>query len=94
MPVRRLAAYDADGNLNPDPDHPKNILPIRFIEDLEHNQQIAHCCRHPENHDVEAWYSSRADYEKGIPDIYILHCQCGRSHRRFMVGGGYRPFWA
>jgi hypothetical protein len=69
------------------------LIPQRFIEALEQNQQIASCCRHPENHDIEAWFSCEADRDKGIPDIYILHCTCGRQHRRFMVGGGKRPFW-
>lgn len=68
-------------------------LPVKYIEALEHNQKIASCCRHPENHDVEALYSSEADAEKGIPDIYIFHCTCGRQHRRFCVGEGGRPKW-
>jgi hypothetical protein len=68
-------------------------LPERFYTELEQNQQIASCCRHPENHDIEAWYSDAVHKEKGIPDIYILHCQCGRRHRRLMCGGGERPFW-
>jgi hypothetical protein len=90
-PVRRLMGYDAEGNL--DPDSPNNHLPLRFVAALEQNQQIASCCRHPENHDIEAWYSSQEEEDKGIPDIYILHCSCGRRHARFMVGGGIRPFW-
>lgn len=72
----------------------------KWIEALEQNQQIASCCRHPENHDISAWYSSEADRAKGVPDIYIFHCTCGRAHRRFCVGGsnretgvGLRPFW-
>lgn len=65
-------------------------LPVKWIEDLEQNQKIASCCRHPENHDIEAWYS--CETEK-IPDIYIFHCTCGRQHRRFCVGGGSRPGW-
>lgn len=69
------------------------LLPVRFIEALEQNQKIASCCRHPENHDIEALYSCDADAAKGVPDIYIFHCTCGRQHRRFMVGEGPRPFW-
>ena len=68
-------------------------IPLKWIEDLEHNQQISSCCRHPENHEVSAWYSSAADRAKGIPDIYKFHCTCGRVHTRFMLGGGARPFW-
>ncbi len=98
-PVRKLMAYDADGNLNKE--SPRNSLPLKYVEALEQNQQIAQCCRHPENHDIEAWFSSDAERAKGTPDIYILHCTCGRQHRRFCVGGDnpatgekdLRPFW-
>lgn len=79
------------------------LLPTKYIEALEHNQQIASCCRHPENHTIEAWYSSEADRDRGVPDIYIFTCTCGRKHRRFCVGGSagsgpnaqpeVRPFW-
>lgn len=68
-----------------------SILPPKFIADLEQNQQIAHCCRHPENHEIEALRSKETE---AAPDIYIFHCTCGRVHRRFMCGqGGVRPFW-
>jgi hypothetical protein len=80
-----------------------HLIPLKFIEALEHNQQISSCCRHPENHDIEAWYSSEEDARKGVTDIYIFHCTCGRKHRRFCVGGSKdpstgeithpRPFW-
>lgn len=70
---------------------PAGLLPIKFIEALEQNQQISSCCRHPENHEVEALYSTP---DEKVPDIYIFHCTCGRKHRRFCVGGGdQRPFW-
>jgi hypothetical protein len=32
-------------------------LKQNHIEHLEHNQLIASCCRHPENHEVEAFKS-------------------------------------
>jgi len=53
---------------------------------------IASCCRHPENHEIEA-FKSRA--EEKAPDVYVFHCNgCGRQHRRFCLGGGdERPFW-
>lgn len=79
------------------------IIPSKYIEALEQNQQIASCCRHPENHTVEAWYSSDEDRDRGVPDIYIFTCTCGKKHRRFCVGGSVgsgpaavpdaRPFW-
>lgn len=79
------------------------LLPMKYIEALEHNQQIASCCRHPEDHTIEAWYSSDADRDRGVPDIYIFTCTCGRKHRRFCIGGSAgsgpnapleeRPFW-
>lgn len=82
-----------------------NLIPLKFIEALEQNQKIAHCCRHPENHEISAWYTSANWRDKkdpfgnpeprgGVPNVYIFHCSCGRDHRRFMVGGGdVRPFW-
>jgi hypothetical protein len=70
------------------------LLPAKYYESLEQNQKLLSCCRHPENHDIEAWYSSEEDRAKRIPDIYILYCTCGRRHRRFCVGmGDVRPFW-
>jgi hypothetical protein len=71
-PVRKLMGYDADGNL--DETSRRNMLPLKFVQDLEQNQQIATCCRHPENHDIEAWYSCDESYRAGTPDIYILKC--------------------
>ena len=67
------------------------LIPLKYLEALEQNQMLASCCRHPENHDIEAWKSRD---EEVVPDIYIFHCTCGRKHRRFCVGGGdERPFW-
>lgn len=68
-----------------------NLLPTKYLEALEHNQQISSCCRHPENHDIEAFKSTP---DQTAPDIYIFHCHCGKQHRRFCIGGGdVRPFW-
>lgn len=78
------------------------LLPAKYIEALEQNQKIASCCRHPENHDIEAFYSNEDERWRGKnpaidmpnpPDVYIFHCTCGRRHPRFCVGGGDRPFW-
>jgi hypothetical protein len=68
-------------------------IPAKMHEGLEQNQQALSCCRHPEGHDFSAWYTSADDEAKGVPDVYIFHCTCGRVHRQFMVGGGLRPFW-
>lgn len=72
-------------------------IPLKWIENLEQNQKIASCCRHPENHEIEAFYSNEQERFRGgrenPPDIYIFHCTCGRKHRRFEVGGGPRPGW-
>jgi hypothetical protein len=35
-------------------DLPEDHLKKNHIEHLEQNQKIASCCRHPENHEVEA----------------------------------------
>jgi hypothetical protein len=76
------------------PRHPvarlMHMLPVKYLEALEQNQQIPSCCRHPENHDIEAFKSKDTE---PVPDIYILHCTCGRRHTRFCVGSGERPFW-
>lgn len=73
-------------------DLPEGFLPKRYFEALEQNQQIASCCRHPENHDIEALKSHP---DEPAPDIYIFHCTCGRKHRRFCVGAtdDNRPVW-
>lgn len=71
-----------------------SIIPVRYIEQLEQNQQAQSCCRHPENHEIEAWYANEEQEAKREPDIYIFHCACGRKHRR-LCGGKVdtRPFW-
>lgn len=67
------------------------LLPAKYIEALEQNQKIASCCRHPENHEIEALKSNE---NEAAPDIYIFHCTCGKKHTRFCCGGGdARPFW-
>jgi hypothetical protein len=67
------------------------LLPAKYYEALEQNQLLHSCCRHPENHDIEAFKSNP---DETVPDIYILHCTCGRKHTRFCAGkGDVRPFW-
>ena len=66
----------------------KGLIPPKYIEALEQNQMLRSCCRHPENHDIEA-FKSRA--EEAAPDIYIFHCRCGRQHRRFCIFGLREP---
>jgi hypothetical protein len=46
-----------------------NLIPTKYLEALEHNQQIASCCRHPENHEIEAFKSHP---DEKAPDIYIF----------------------
>lgn len=99
-PVHKLFAFDGDGNANLDK---KSTIPLRWIERLEHNQKIASCCRHPENHDIEAFYSNESerwrdkDPDRDLPnppDVYKFYCTCGRTHAVFCVGGGdTRPYW-
>jgi hypothetical protein len=73
-------------------DLPENFLKPNHIAHLEQNQKIASCCRHPENHEVEALKSHP---DEPAPDIYIFHCNgCGRKHRFFCVGmTDVRPVW-
>jgi hypothetical protein len=68
------------------------FLNQKHIEHLEQNQKIAHCCRHPENHEVAAFKSHPAEQ---APDIYEFYCTCGRTHRFFCVGAtdNNRPTW-
>lgn len=91
-PVRKLIRFDDDGNVIEGA--PGNLLPVKWIEQAQQNQKIASCCRHPENHEIVAWYSCQAEADAGTPDVYIMHCTCGRQHRRLCVGGGKRPFWS
>jgi hypothetical protein len=74
-------------------DLPAGHIPIKFIEGLEQNQLLHSCCRHPENHDIEA---KKSHPEEPAPDIYIFHCdKCKRRHVRFMCGfGDDRPVWS
>ncbi|MGE3875493.1 MAG: hypothetical protein AB7F74_21275 [Parvibaculaceae bacterium] len=79
----------------------EDLLPAKYLTSLQSNERLADCCRRPREHDIEAFYSSEADKMRGVPDIYVLHCACGRKHRRFCVGGSAgsgaatepRPFW-
>lgn len=73
-------------------DFPPDHLKPNHIAHLEQNQMIASCCRHPENHEVEA---RKSHPDEPAPDIYIFHCTCGRKHRFFCVGQtDKRPVWA
>lgn len=73
-------------------DFPPGWIPKRLYErNLEQNQMIASCCRHPENHEIEA---RKSHPDEPAPDIYVFHCQCGRKHRVFCAGtGDERPTW-
>jgi len=73
-------------------DLPEGHLKQNHIEALEQNQKIASCCRHPENHEVEALKSHP---DEKVPDIYVFHCSCGRKHRFFCIGAtdDRRPIW-
>lgn len=72
-------------------DLPEGFLKQSHIDHLEQNQMIASCCRHPENHEVEAHKSHPAEQ---LPDIYVFHCTCGKKHRFFCVGQtDTRPVW-
>ena len=74
-------------------DFPPGFIPERLYgKNLEQNQQIASCCRHPENHEIEA---RKSHPDEPAPDIYVFHCNCGRKHRVFCAGtGDERPMWS
>jgi len=73
-------------------DFPAGFIPARLYErNLEQNQFLASCCRHPENHEIEA---RKSHPDEPAADIYIFHCGCGRQHRVFCVGQeDDRPEW-
>lgn len=67
---------------------------MKWIDQLEQNQQIRHCCRNPlDNADIEAWYSCDTDKKLGVPDIYKFYCRVCEAneipacHVKFCVGG-------
>ncbi len=69
----------------------RDVLPPKYFEALEQNQKIASCCRHPENHEVEA---RKTHPEETAPDIYIFHCTCRKQHRYLCAGvNDERPSW-
>lgn len=85
-------------------DFPDGFLKAKWIAQQEQNQQIAHCCRHPERMTVAA-FKSHAD--EGVPDIYIFYCdgrdEMGRQHHaeerrhiKWCVGetDDQRPEWS
>jgi len=76
-------------------DLPGGFIPAKYYEkNLEQNQLLAHCCRHPENHEVEA---RKSHPEEEVPDIYVFYCPCGRKHTRWLLGATddvSRPVWA
>ncbi len=73
-------------------DFPPGWIPKALYEkNLEHNQQIASCCRHPENHEISA---EKSHPDEPVPDRYNFHCSCGKTHRVFCAGvGDERPIW-
>lgn len=73
-------------------DLPEGHLKQNHIDHLEQNQQIKSCCRHPENHEVEALKSHPDEL---APDIYVFYCHCGKKHRFLCVGAtdDKRPTW-
>ena len=86
-PERLACPYEAVATLG-------DLVPAKWIDRLEANELIEDCCRDPKvNGSVGAFYSSDAEQSKGVPDIYIIRCTCGRGHAHFMVGGGLRPYW-
>ncbi len=79
-------------------DLPKGFIPERFYgKSLEFNQQVASCCRHPENHVI---WAERSHPDEPAPDRYFFRCNCGAVHKVFCAGVGTqhtdddpRPQW-
>lgn len=75
-------------------DLPEDFLKKSHIEHLEQNQLLSSCCRHPENHFVEA---GKSHPDEEAPDRYNFICdKCGKTHRFFCVGmhDDNRPVWS
>lgn len=71
-------------------DLPQGFIPPRFYEkNLEHNQQVASCCRKPENHVI---WAEQSHPDEPAPDRYFLRCDCGAVHKVFCAGVGVSPF--
>lgn len=76
-------------------DFPVGFIPPKYYErSLEQNQLIASCCRHPENHFIEAWKSHK---DEEAPDQYVFICDgCKRQHVHWLLGATDdvpRPIW-
>lgn len=78
------------------------IIPEKYLARLADDPKLRACCRDARAHEIEAFFTTKADEVRGVPDVYVLHCKCGRKHRRFCVGGSIgsgvpytepRPFW-
>lgn len=89
-----VAKLGPDGEMHFKPFFAKNLHFSKWVEQLEQNQGrwAKPCCRKPENHEIEAYYSSEDDQAKGAPDIYVFFCKCGCRHRKFVPGAdhGYK----
>jgi hypothetical protein len=75
-------------------DFPAGWIPQYLFDNVEQDQKLASCCRHPENHEIEA---RKSHPDEQAPDIYVLYCTCGRKHRR-LIGAKFdrpegRPYW-
>jgi hypothetical protein len=74
---------------------PDGFIPLRYFErNLEQNQIVNTCCRHPENYEVEA---RKSHHDEQFPDIYVFYCTvCKHKHSRFLVyqtSETPRPMW-
>jgi hypothetical protein len=76
-------------------DRIRQLFPEEMLTVMENNQQLKICCRHVDNHLVEARYTSAQQARSGVPDYYIFHCtECGCRHHQAMHGiGDVRPKW-
>lgn len=71
-PVRDLMDFDENGNVIED--SPNNKFPAKYIHHLEQNQKLPHCCRHPENHHVEIYYSCEDNLRRKVADVHKFIC--------------------
>jgi hypothetical protein len=65
----------------------ENILdyPKKYRTEIEQNERLFPCCRQAVYHTCETFKTPTC--QPGFPfDLFVATCQCGRKHRRLLVG--------
>jgi hypothetical protein len=62
-------------------------IPARWLWAHISNPKLEHCCRDPENLDLEIRKTQNIEMKE--PDLYVMKCGCGRLHRRLLVDSAH-----